>query len=128
MPYPNLQVGRTNDNDAAAPIDATAQKLIELSQDNYVYALYLKPPKASTVLRMEYAHSERDAIGGTLAAAVSADSAAPHILEPYAQWQVDKFAKTISAQPDIIVQHLSQRLAKSGQNDLVALLATRYRS
>jgi len=126
--YRGIHVGRASHSGTGTKIDEAAQRLMDLSRDNYVHALYLKPPKSLTVLRLEYAHPDQEAIAGELAAVVASDTAAPHILEPYSQWQVDRFAKTLSAQPDIIIQRLAGMLKEDGRSEYTTLLKTRYRS
>jgi hypothetical protein len=131
MRYADIHVGRQSSREPSAyahAVDEAARQLMTLSRDNYVQMLYMKPRASRTVLRIEYAALERDAVAGEYAAIVESDTVAPHLLEPFSQWRVDKLAKELSAQPDIIVQGLLTMMNNEEKAYYGEMLTTRYRT
>jgi len=72
---------------------------------------YLKPHRSNTCVKIEFKASKGKPHGQWLASILSAESASPHMQEPYAQFVADLWAKNISMAADAVAAAIRHRLS-----------------
>lgn len=108
------------------------------SQQRQLLVTYAKPHKCETVTKMEYRTTEplpekvdvdHSSVvkGQQLASMFSAETVAPHIQEPFAQYAVDRAAKTVSIGANAVTQAMLG-LLPAGSDRYIHLLTRGYRT
>lgn len=128
--------GSAKVHNAAAVLRASVEQANAAARDGNAFTTYFKPHGAAgagTVLRFEYlitgdpdpaapAHAQKRA------AILNAETPAPHMLEPFAQWAVDKQAKLISSGTNALRAALIKNLAPAQADAYATFLAQNYRT
>lgn len=112
------------------------EHLSSLARQDLIRTTYFKPHTnagAGTVLRFEYALTadqlaDDKAVAAEYAAIINQDVYAPHMLEPFCQYTVDRQAKQISDGTQMLRERMMQMLPDDKAASYRALLATGYRS
>lgn len=88
-----------------------------------------------SVLRVEFLLDPNDCsdetaarIGAEAAAIISSDVSAPHLLEPFSQWMVDRYAKAISGGTKTLRERMIAMLPDDRAMSYKKLLASGYRT
>lgn len=119
--------------EAATALRASVSVISKMASSGQIYTTYFKPygpEKLGAVIRFEYVvekNASEDSIiekAREYAAILNAECAPPHMMEPFAQWAVDRIAKQISSGTPA----LRATLVKSLPSDQAALLAQNYRT
>lgn len=119
---------------AAEILRKSVDQIASAAKDGLAYTTYFKPygpSRSGNVIRFEYMvnpelHKDPSDVSIALeyASILNAECASPHLLEPFAQWAVDKKAKQISSG----TKALRQTLIRSLPPEQAALLAQNYRT
>ena len=120
--------------EAASVLRQSVRQLSTAANDGLAYTTYFKPygpTQSGNVIRFEYivdASKHQDpsdvSIAVEYASILNAECASPHLMEPFAQWAVDRNAKNISSG----TRALRQTLIKALPPEQAALLAQNYRT
>lgn len=123
---------------AAEDLGAVVEQAAQASRDGYARTTYFKPTGSAgpgTVLRFEYLvdpASGVDPASATLAAeyaaVLNADMSAPHMMEPFCQWAVDRQAKQIASGTPALRAALIRNLPPEQAEAYGAFLAQNYRT
>lgn len=119
--------------EAAVVLRTSVNQVSQLASAGRIFTTYFKPygpEKSGTVIRFEYVVQEENpeivfiAKAKEYAEILNAECSPPHMMEPFAQWAVDKTAKTISSGTSA----LRAKLVSSLPPEQAALLAQNYRT
>ena len=119
--------------EAAAALRASVSEISKMASSGQIYTTYFKPygPESlGAVIRFEYIVEENSSEESIVAKAreyasiLNAECSPPHMMEPFAQWAVDKIAKQISSGTPA----LRATLVKALPSEQAALLAQNYRT
>lgn len=91
---------------------------------------YVRPPGGFGVIRVEFFRDGGEDLRtpGRVAALVCAETKAPHMVEPFAQYMADRRAKDVSAGVRALRAAVQRRLSGDEQQGWGALFANEYRS
>lgn len=112
------------------PVDRLAQA----ARENKVHTTYLKPhgfTGSGQVIRIEFVTLNGEdpvEVAKRYASIINAETPAPHMLEPFCQWAVDKRAKQISAGTNALRASVIQGLSPEQAATYGALMAGNYRT
>ena len=120
--------------EAASLLRQSVKQLSEAAREGLAYTTYFKPYgpiHSGNVIRFEYIvdtakHTNPSALSIAVeyASILNAECASPHLMEPFAQWAVDRKAKNISAG----TRALRKTLIRSLPPEQASLLAQNYRT
>ena len=140
-----LAAARVDEVEGSAPVQRAAGMMRDLASRLAAHAAgggahttYLRPHGAAgamgTVLRLEFltapgmAPEQVRALGAEHAAVVASDVYAPHLLEPFCQYMVDRQAKAISAGTVGLRERMLSSLPADDSGSLRTLLSLGYRT
>lgn len=110
-------------------LDAATRRLAGLASGGKLHTTYFKPAGAHTVIRFEFvSNGDAAADAGRLAAVLTADTSAPHLLEPFCQYAVDREVKSISAGAKALRARMIAALPSERAETYRTLLAEGYRT
>lgn len=118
---------------AAKSLRSSVNEMSRLSQNGNIFTTYFKPygpEKSGAVIRFEFilheANKEEIFISKAkeYAEIINAECSPPHMMEPFAQWAVDRMAKKVSAGTSA----LRATLVRALPPEQAALLAQNYRT
>jgi hypothetical protein len=118
---------------AAARLDELVTRIATMAAAGKVHTTYFKPYGAHTVVRFEFLTDTADP-AEALAAAVrwagilNADTNAPHLMEPFCQYAVDREVKTISSGAKALKNQMLSQLPPAQAAAYRTLLAEGYRT
>lgn len=127
---------------AAAALRDTVAGLAARAASGRIRTTYFRPHAAGagdsagfgTVFRFEYLSdtgltpTEQGQLAAEHAAVIASDVYAPHLLEPFCQWMVDRQAKAISAGATSLRERMLASLPKDRADSYRRLLAIGYRT
>jgi hypothetical protein len=116
--------------DLAAGLSEALAPFQEAIADRTALTCYFKPARASQALRFEYQSSTPDGVDLALhyARLLSHETNTPHMMEPTAQWAVDKKAKDISNGARALRAALINQLDDTQARTWGRLIAEDYRT
>lgn len=127
---------------AATALRDTVARIAARAGSGQIQTTYFRPHAAGsgdsagfgTVLRFEYlvdaglTPTERGQLAAQHAAVIASDVYAPHLMEPFCQWLVDRQAKAISAGATSLRERMLSNLPKDRADSYRRLLAIGYRT
>ena len=119
--------------EAAGALRSSVNEVSRLASSGRIFTTYFKPygpAKSGAVIRFEYVIQEENVEEVFIAKAkeyaeiLNAECSPPHMMEPFAQWAVDRMAKKVSTGTSA----LRATLVRSLPAEQAALLAQNYRT